>query len=278
MITYEQSRQGYLNLWRKMEVQPGRIKASNNLAETIVHLRSRYFVIQQQTSVPWWFIGLLHMRESSFNFGTYLGDGSNLAGRWASFADGAHAALAHEGFVGVKDWPVSYQLWASEKWNGQGYFALPHVNSPYLWSWSNLYVRGKYRHDGPGGFDASFVDPQPGVAPVLASLIAISPEVAEYVASFKEGITVDEIKIPPTPPLTGGPVRPTMPSVGPQLPVPMPPAQTQPTDLASALIAILKSTGSLPAAPPPTPPATVDITVTGNVTVTINGVLVAQGE
>jgi len=49
----------------------------------------------------------------------------------------------------VKDWSLPALLYTLESYNGMGYRLYhPHVPSPYLWSFTNHYVSGKYTHDG----------------------------------------------------------------------------------------------------------------------------------
>ena len=247
MITYEASKQGYINLWSKAVIRSQYVNSSKAWATKISANRSKLDPIEEQTGVVWFFPGLLLMRESSLNFNTYLGNGQPLnhvttitpAGRgpWKTFADGAIDALKLQGFVGIKDWPISRILWAAEVFNGQGYFA-QDINSPYLWSWTNQYTAGKFSSDGV--YDPSLVDPQPGIAAVLGSLIVTDPDVAEYLAAYKEEPVTETPT--PTPP-----------------PVPEPVA-----DPYAPIIAMLKAAGKLP-----TP--TINITTTGEVTIILNG-------
>ena len=260
MVTYAASKQGYINLWAKAVIRPQYIQPSKNLAAQITANRARYLPVQDQIGVPWFFVGLLHMRESSFNFNTYLGNGDPLhqvtthvpAGRgpFATFADGAVDALKLQGFDDIMDWPISRILWAAETYNGQGYFALG-VNSPYVWAWTTNYTSGKYVADGV--YSASTVDTQPGVGAVLGSLIVTNAEVANYLAAYQEEPVATTT--PPAPPVP-----------------PTPPAPPVPPDPYDALIAILKAAGKWPAA------GTVSIVTAGNVTVIVNGQVVVQGE
>lgn len=66
-----------------------------------------------------------------------------------------------------KDWrTMATTLAAIESFNGRGYAKYhPDVPTPYLWSGTNLYTRGKYVRDGR--FDPYAVDEQVGVAAIL---------------------------------------------------------------------------------------------------------------
>jgi len=215
--TYDQTKQGYINLWLKSVIRSQYLAASRTWADKITANKAAYMPVQLQTGVPWFFVGLLHMRESGLNLETYLGNGQSLhqvttavpAGRgpFTSFAAGAIDALTLQGFTKIKDWPVSRILWAAEVFNGQGYFARG-INSPYNWSYTNLYTSGKFTNDGV--YDSSAVDSQCGVASALGSLIVSNPEVAQYLAAYNEEMiaTVPSPANPPVPPVT--PATPTV--------------------------------------------------------------------
>jgi lysozyme family protein len=79
-----------------------------------------------------------------------------------------HGEVAMEGFNTLTDWPVPHMLSLLEKYNGLGYRrrGLP---TPYLWSFSNLYDKGKYVADGH--FDPEAVSKQCGAAVMLKALV-----------------------------------------------------------------------------------------------------------
>lgn len=252
MSTYAESKQGYINLWSKAVVRARYQNVSKTWAGKIIANRSRYLAVQQQTGVPWWFVGLLHMRESSLNMMTYLGDGSDLAGRWPTFEAGAAYALQKNRLANIKDWPISFELWAAESYNGFGY-ETNGVNSPYVWSFTNLYGDppniGKYDRDGH--FSSTLIDPQPGVAAVLGYLIVLVPEIADYLAAYKEEPVATT---PPSPPIS----------------VPPPPAPAP--DPYAPIIEMLKQQGRWPA------PGTISLVVTPGIQVIVNGKVVQQAE
>src|SRR5215469_15940606 len=64
------------------------------------------------------------------------------------------------------DWSISGMLYRLEAYNGFGYrIRHPEVLTPYLWSYSNHYVSGKYVADGT--FSASAISNQCGAAVLL---------------------------------------------------------------------------------------------------------------
>ncbi len=123
--------------------------------------KSRYASISDDTSVPWYFIAVCHALESSFNFRAHLHNGdfpltartrqvpAGRPSKWLPPSDwesSARDALRLLGFAGQKDWSLERTLYRLEAYNGFGY--RPHnVASPYLWSFSNHYARGKYVAD-----------------------------------------------------------------------------------------------------------------------------------
>jgi lysozyme family protein len=85
-------------------------------------------------------------------------------------------ALSLKGFTTATDWSVPAILWRFEQYNGMGYHY--HNNpSPYLWSGSQIYKRGKYIEvlkDGEwkSKYDPNLVSNQVGSALVLKQLLA----------------------------------------------------------------------------------------------------------
>lgn len=123
--------------------------------------KARYQSVSDDTGVPWYFIAVCHALESSFNFRAHLHNGdfplsartrqvpSGRPSKWLPPSDwesSARDALRLLGFAGQKDWTLERTLYRLEAYNGFGY--RPYgVASPYLWSFSNHYARGKYVAD-----------------------------------------------------------------------------------------------------------------------------------
>jgi hypothetical protein len=132
------------------------------------------------------------MMECSCSFNKHLHNGDPLAGRTVrvprgypkkgnppfSFFDSAVDALNVEGFTQWPDWSISGMLYCFERYNGFGY-RKKNINSPYLWSGSNQYSKGKYVKDGV--YDPQAVSSQIGTAVILRRLselqIAIAGEI-----------------------------------------------------------------------------------------------------
>jgi lysozyme family protein len=123
----------------------------------------------------------VHGLEGNFNFETHLHNGDPLTARTVQVPKGrpvageppfkweesAEDALRLKGFDKETDWSIPAMLYRFERYNGMGYrqFQLP---SPYLWSFSDLYEKGKYASDGK--FDPALVSKQCRAAVMLKTL------------------------------------------------------------------------------------------------------------
>ncbi len=130
--------------------------------------------------IPWYFIACVHYLECSFSFKKHLHNGDPLTGYTVqvpagrpkvghpppfTFEESAVDALKLMGFDKVTSWKLPFILRKLEAYNGFGYFKFHHMNSPYLWSYSNHYTKGKYVKDGK--FDKDAVSAQTGSAVIL---------------------------------------------------------------------------------------------------------------
>ena len=78
-------------------------------------------------------------------------------------------ALSINGEKNVKDRSLPAVLYRFELYNGMGYRQYhPKVKSPYLWSFTTAYVKGKYVADGK--FDPNAVSQQIGVVCYLKAM------------------------------------------------------------------------------------------------------------
>ena len=152
----------YLRQYRALTVRPAFAANAEWHLSMIRKSRNRYESVGRFVDVPWHFIAVIHALESSFNFRAHLHNGDFPlsartrqvpAGRpssWLPPSDwesSARDALRLLGFTGLKDWSLERTIHRLEAYNGMGYRVLG-VPSPYLWSFSNHYDRGKYVADG----------------------------------------------------------------------------------------------------------------------------------
>jgi len=141
-----------------------------------------YEEVGTQLTIPWLFVGITHGMECSFNFRCHMHNGDPLKGRTVNvpsgrptsceppftWAQSATDALIYMGYHEVSDWSPTHMLYLFERYNGMGY-RRRGVPTPYLWSFSNLYEKGKFVADGR--YDAQAVSRQCGAALLLQALI-----------------------------------------------------------------------------------------------------------
>lgn len=177
------------------------------VAKRLVAAKSRYQTIEARTGVPWFVIAVIHQRESSQNFARSLaqGDPWNVVsthvpkgrGPFASFEDAAIDALAicPPYAARWKDWTPGGTMTLLEQYNGLGY-ANKGIPSPYVWSGTDQYKRGKYVADGV--FDAAAVDRQLGCAGLILAMQAIDPTI-DLAADRPANKPAKPAPIPPQP-------------------------------------------------------------------------------
>ncbi|MGE7471987.1 D-Ala-D-Ala carboxypeptidase family metallohydrolase [Bosea sp. NPDC003192] len=143
--------------------------------------RSRYEHVGRLTGIPWWFIAGIHMLESQFNFGAHLHNGDSLSARTRrvpkgrpqtgappfTWEESALDALNAKKLASLGDWSLARALYRWERYNGVGYRARK-IPSPYLWSFSTVYAKGKFIRDHT--FDENAVSQQCGAAVLLKYL------------------------------------------------------------------------------------------------------------
>ena len=151
--------------------------------------RSRYEAAGRRSGVPWYFIAAIHGLEASFNFRAHFHNGDFPlsrrtrqvpAGRplvWLPPSDWESSttdALRLMGFAGASDWSLPRTLYRLEAYNGFGYRRIGR-STPYLWSFSTAYDRGKFVSDGH--FEPRARSQQCGAA-VMLKLLADAGEIA----------------------------------------------------------------------------------------------------
>jgi lysozyme family protein len=185
---YASLKSEYGRMFGKLAVRPQYSDKANWHLEMMRRSRERYERVATATGVPWHFIAATHGLEASFNFRAHLHNGDFPlsartrqvpAGRptqWLPPSDwesSAKDALRLLGFTGQKDWSLERTLYRLEAYNGLGYRGLG-VPTPYLWSFSNQYDRGKFVADGK--FSRTARSQQCGAA-VMLKLLADAGEI-----------------------------------------------------------------------------------------------------
>lgn len=145
--------------------------------------------------IPWWWIGIAHFMEAGHfwpdQFSYHLHCGDRLTGRTINVPKGrpkanpgngtlppsktnpytweesALDALRLTGTDKITDWSVKSILKRFELYNGTGYKS-KGINSPYLWSFTNHYTKGKFVSDHK--YSPTAVSKQPGTAAIMKAL------------------------------------------------------------------------------------------------------------
>jgi lysozyme family protein len=156
------------------------------VAKRLVAAKERYQTVALKTGIPWPFIAVTHQRESSQNWSRSLAQGDMWndvsthvpAGRgpFRSWEDAAFDALVNCAPKASRntDWSIGGTLTLLEQYNGLGY-SKRGLPSPYIWSGTDQYIKGKYVADGV--FDKETVDKQLGCAGLILAMRDIDPSI-----------------------------------------------------------------------------------------------------
>jgi lysozyme family protein len=157
-----------------------------SVAKSLCVAKSRYVAVQNRTGCPWYFIAIIHERESSQSWSGSLAQGDPWkevsvhvpAGRgpFNSWEDAAVDALVNCPPYSARngDWSSGGLLTELEEFNGLGY-AMRGLPSPYVWAGTDQYQSGKFTSDGR--FNPNVVDSQLGCAGLLIAMQAIDPTI-----------------------------------------------------------------------------------------------------
>lgn len=188
--SYAKTKNGYHNLWEAARVRPEHQDEIKLIIARLTKASShaQYETVAKEIGCPWWFVAIIHQRESDCNFKTHLHNGDSLRRRTVHVPEGrpitgnppfiwfesAIDALKMKGLDKVPSWEIPRCLYEWERYNGWGYFG--RIASPYIWSFTTLYTSGKYIADHQ--YDEDAVDKQCGAAAMLKTLIetgAVTP-------------------------------------------------------------------------------------------------------
>ena len=167
--------------WANCQIRPDKAAAVNNAVARLNANKARYQQVAAAfQGMPWYFVGIIHAMEAGFRFDRHLHNGDLLTARTIRVPRGrpagappfdwetsARDALTFEGFDIVTDWSIPHPLYLWERYNGLGY-RFKGLRTPYLWSFSNLYSRGRYVADGV--YDPNESSKQCGAAVILKML------------------------------------------------------------------------------------------------------------
>lgn len=179
-------RDKYQELWDTLVPDNHKVNEINNWIRKIIVNKARYESVGDEHRMPWEVIGCIHMRESSLNFTKHLANGDPLTADTIHVPGGimapleppylweetAVAAINHHAKGWNLDlskyvWDTFGVLWYINSYHGFGCDS-HGINDPYLWNYSNHYMRGSF--DADGHFNPSLVDQNPGCATILTMM------------------------------------------------------------------------------------------------------------
>ena len=179
MFLYSQNaKDSYVSLYNQCQVNIDKKPDATDIIQKILANKSRYDSVANVLLIPWYVIAVIHNMECDLDFTCHLYNGDPLSARTVDEPSGrplignppftweysAVDALKFDGFDHWGDWSISGTCYELEKYNGFGYRAF-NINSPYLWSGSNLYTAGKFTSDGI--FSPTAVSDQIGAMTIL---------------------------------------------------------------------------------------------------------------
>lgn len=152
----------------------GKLEDANN--------RRRWYEVAREACCPWYFVAIIHALECSYNFGTHLHNGDPLKARTVLIPSGrpekwlppsdwessALDALRIKSYHDQQDWSVERTCYRWEAYNGWR-SRRNGINTPYLWSFSQHYSKGKFVADNV--WDPNAVSKQAGCAVLLRVLV-----------------------------------------------------------------------------------------------------------
>ena len=176
-------RQEYRQRFDAARVSPARQEIVAQSVRKILGNRARYERITKSMTMPWYFLAIIHGLEADFRFDAHLHNGDPLTGRTVrvpagrpargtppfTWEESAMDAIAANRYDKWNDWSVAGMLVAWERYNGLGY-RQHGIHSPYVWSCTDLYAKGRYVADGK--FEANAESRQCGAVAMLKGLIA----------------------------------------------------------------------------------------------------------
>jgi lysozyme family protein len=176
-------RREYQDLFNSCETTPSKMADVQSIVGRILGKKDRYQAVEDKTPVPWFVVAVIHSLEGDLNFSTHLHNGDSLNQKTVhvpkgrpdgnppfAWIDSAADALNFDGLTSRRNWTLAGSLDALEGFNGFGY-RRPEINipSPYLWSFSNHYSKGKFGSDGH--FNRDLISEQCGAAVLLKLMV-----------------------------------------------------------------------------------------------------------
>ena len=161
--------------------------------------------------MPWWFVGVAHAMECSLRFDQHLHNGDPLTARTVqvpkdrppsgsppfTWEESARDSIAYDRLDKVTDWSLPSVLFHWHRYNGiNNEYKKRGIPTPYLWSGSQHYRKGKYVADHV--FDPEAVSKQVGAAVILKALVdlgAVKLDAAQKLAANPAASTGDSASL-----------------------------------------------------------------------------------
>ncbi len=187
----------YKQLFDEAKIKPAKVAEVNLVANRILTGKEKYQAVADKmgNGIPWWFIGITHFMEAGlfypkhFNFHLHCGD--PLTARTVhvpkgrpkanpgggpippskenpyTWQESALDALSFMKYDTQTEWGIENCLFLFEKFNGMGYNRRGLL-SPYIWSYTDKYAKGKFVLDGK--YDPNAISKQAGCAAIMKAL------------------------------------------------------------------------------------------------------------
>lgn len=172
----------YAEMYSKAIIKPEKAGELNWFRNKLIQPKARYEAVVNElgNGMPWWFVGIIHLMEGGGKFDRHLHNGDPLTARTVNVPKGrplgtppftwhqsAIDALKYMKYDRITDWSLQNCLELFERYNGMGY-KKKGLPSPYLWSYTQFYAKGKYEFDGK--YNPNLVSKQPGVVAIMKTL------------------------------------------------------------------------------------------------------------
>lgn len=173
----------YQSLFSTCRINRHRLAEVDRIIDRLMAHETEYHKVADPLGIPWYMVALIHQMERGGSFEHHLHNGDPLDARTVNRPAGrpkkgrppfdwdfsARDALYYMEWDRWRDWTIPGMLYLLEKYNGMGYRKTFHTNSPYLWSFCQHYLKGKYTSDGH--YDPDKESKQAGTAVLLHRLL-----------------------------------------------------------------------------------------------------------
>jgi lysozyme family protein len=182
----------YASLLPKMVIDADKLRMFESVAYRVIQLGdahdAEWSAVEAETAVPrlWGMASFEREADSDYRDSPAQGDPWNRvshnvpAGRgpfpnWGAACVDAYR-IDHLQLVGKSGWTWTRACYEGEIFNGMGYRAHGY-HSSYLWAGCNIYVPVS-KYTGDGRFTPGYRDTQPGLIPLMFTMLRLKPSLA----------------------------------------------------------------------------------------------------